>query len=575
MSNKASEVSNSSITSINVPTKGQRRQQKQPSNDCLTDAEWAELTEITMGVSPEETDVLNYGAEAADTLSTIKKYKKEYGVKELIELSYSSLTKEQALTIFLIIIFIGFLGPMSGNIYIPALPLLQIEYNVSSTTINATVSVFMAVFAVGPLFWGMFADVGGRKILYLISLLLMTLINVLLSVLPTNIAALFVLRILQAFSSSSVITLGAGTITDITPPKHRGKAIGYFMIGPNMGPIVAPIIAGLILMKGNYWRWLFGFTSIMSGVAFIVVLIFLPETLRCKVGNGDPGWRSTQADSGSEEGIDLPRALYAPEYKRWTFFSDIGVRKPVSSHPQFKEQYPAPPKPSLTLYWHLIKIAPVTLTSISTALLFANYYAFSVTFSHFLKDEYNFSQLAIGAAYVCPGIAMLLGSQIGGHLSDKTRSIWIKNHEGQEFPLELRLALQMWGIILNTVGCIGYGWSIQHKYHIAIILMFSAFLALGMTWTSNTTMTYLTELLAQRAASTVALSSFFRNIAAAIGSAIIVKLYTIMGVGWCFTGLGLCNLISLMFNWYLVRYSGLWQNKVTASRTVKAKIPKK
>ena len=205
-------------------------------------------------------------------------------------LPYSCFTKPQKFVIFFIIMFIGFLGPLSGNIYIPALPLLQQEFRTTTTVINATVSVFMGVFAIGPLFWGMYADFGGRKILYLTSLLLMMIVNVLLSTLPSNIVSLFILRIVQAFASSSVITLGAGTVTDIIAPKNRGKAIAYFMMGPNIGPILAPIIAGLILIDDNNWRWLFGFTCIMSGVGFLLVLFFLPETLRCIVGNGDPGW---------------------------------------------------------------------------------------------------------------------------------------------------------------------------------------------------------------------------------------------------------------------------------------------
>lgn len=43
----------------------------------------------------------------------------------------------------------GFLGPLAGGIYLPALPVLEQEFRVSSTAINATVSVFMVTFAIG------------------------------------------------------------------------------------------------------------------------------------------------------------------------------------------------------------------------------------------------------------------------------------------------------------------------------------------------------------------------------------------------------------------------------------------
>lgn len=506
------------------------------------------LTHYPYNVTQDKTSVKDSAAEVEDSVS-------------LQNVPYSCFTKWQVLTTFLIVIYIGFLGPMSGNIYIPALPLLQQEFNVSTTVINSTVSVFMGVFAFGPLFWGVFADVGGRKILYIISLLLMVIVNILLAAMPANIVSLYVLRVAQAFGSSSVMSLGAGTVTDLTKPTHRGKAIAYFMLGPNLGPILAPIIAGLILMHGEHWRWLFGFTSILGGIALILVIVFLPETLRCKVGNGDPGWNGFVGINGiqTEEG---PNPVTNPQHKIWKFFSDIGRFKPASDCEDFKELYPSPPKFNLKLYWKLICILPVTLSSIATALLFANYYAFSVTLSHYLKENYQMSILQIGACYVCPGLSMILGSQIGGHLSDYLRKKWLKRHEGKQYPLELRLVLQIPGILLNTLGCVGYGWAIQKHYPLSVVLVFSGLNAFGLTWCSNTTMTYLTELLSRRAAGAVALSSMFRNIAATISSAVIIKFTEMVGVGYSFTILGLCNVIALLFNCYIIRYNGIWQNKV-------------
>ena len=46
----------------------------------------------------------------------------------------------------------GFLGPLAGGIYLPALPVLEQEFGTSPTAINATVSVFMVVFAIGVCF---------------------------------------------------------------------------------------------------------------------------------------------------------------------------------------------------------------------------------------------------------------------------------------------------------------------------------------------------------------------------------------------------------------------------------------
>jgi hypothetical protein len=42
----------------------------------------------------------------------------------------------------------AFLAPVAGNIYLPALPQLAIDFHVSHVAINATVSIFMLVFAI-------------------------------------------------------------------------------------------------------------------------------------------------------------------------------------------------------------------------------------------------------------------------------------------------------------------------------------------------------------------------------------------------------------------------------------------
>ncbi|GAV50406.1 hypothetical protein ZYGR_0U02620 [Zygosaccharomyces rouxii] len=522
------------------------------------------VTELSHHDGKDDTSAIALAPESVKKVSSLSPTPQN-GLKDfaLDDEPYTCFTRFQRMVIFAIVIFIGFLGPMAGNIYIPALPLLQQKFNVGSTTINSTVSAFMAVFSVGPLFWGMFADSTGRKFLYITSILLLIIVNILLASVPANIGALYVLRVFQAFGSSSAISLGTGTVTDITPPKHRGKAIGYFMMGPNMGPILAPIISGLILMESDAWRWLFGFTSIMSGIAFIAVVLILPETLRCIVGNGDQRWKKS-SNFGTMVDEDVENLGHV-EPPAWRLFPDVGIQKPVNTGPRFQFLYPRPSKPSLRIYWNMMKMMPVTISSISTALLFANYYAFSVTLSHFLQTDYNMSNLQVGASYVCPGIAMLIGSQSGGHLSDYMRQRWMKNHENQKFPLEFRLILQIFGILINMLGCIGYGWSIDRHYHLAVILVFSALSAFGLTWCSNTTMTYLSELLTRRTAGAIAVSSLFRNVGATISSAIIIKLCHAMGIGWCFTGLGLCNLISLAGVLYLLKNSGHWQGKINNS----------
>lgn len=117
------------------------------------------------------------------------------------------------------------------------------------------------------------------------------------------IGQLYGLRVIQAISASSFISAGCGIIRDLVPLKWRGTYMGYFFLGPNLAPVIAPILAGLIMAnfdnrngmsdlsnKGDRWRWLFLLLVIVNVAAALVVVIFIPETCRSLVGNGDPRW---------------------------------------------------------------------------------------------------------------------------------------------------------------------------------------------------------------------------------------------------------------------------------------------
>lgn len=61
---------------------------------------------------------------------------------------YSALSPGRRRSILGIVTAAGFFGPLAGNIYLPALPVLQADFRTSATVINATVSVFMGILAV-------------------------------------------------------------------------------------------------------------------------------------------------------------------------------------------------------------------------------------------------------------------------------------------------------------------------------------------------------------------------------------------------------------------------------------------
>lgn len=460
---------------------------------------------------------------------------------------YSAFPERRKKLILAIVTTAGFLGPLAGSIYLPMLPELQTDFHVSATVINATVSVFMVVFSIAPLMWAAWADFGGRKFLYMISLLIFVATCILLAALPAHIGILFAFRVVQAFGASSVQSLGAGTVADTIEPRKRGSAIAYFMLGPQLGPILGPILGGAI-SSGGSWRWTFGFLAIIGALVWFIIFFFLPETLRCLVGDG----------SVYEKGAWVTK----PQLRQARLIEENDPR------------YPRPPKPSLRGYLRLMSYAPVTLVSVNAGLLFATYYGLAVTLAQQLKNTYGFTTAETGAAYLVPGCSLVLGSLSSGRLSDRLRARRKARHPDLPVIPEHRLPIQIFGVLLSMAGILGYGWMIHFKLHVAGVLIFSFLAGFGMTWVFVTNTTYLTECAPGLPASLVAIASFFRNMGAAIASVVIEPLINRMTFGWCFTGLALIDLFSVTMVVVLMVKGPKWRQELEKKKQLAAQAAK-
>lgn len=74
---------------------------------------------------------------------------------------YTTYTPSRQLSIVLIVTIAGFFSPLCGAVYLPSLILFTKIFHTTGTVINATVSVYMVVFAIAPLFGAAASDYGG------------------------------------------------------------------------------------------------------------------------------------------------------------------------------------------------------------------------------------------------------------------------------------------------------------------------------------------------------------------------------------------------------------------------------
>lgn len=120
------------------------------------------------------------------------------------------------------------------------------------------------------------SEVFGRRNVFSFTFTLLTAFNAG-SAGSKNIQTLIILRFLAGCFGSSPFGNAGGVIADLFPAAKRGIAISLFSSAPFLGPCLGPVIGGF-LGAGAGWRWVEGFLAAFSGVLWIAMLVFLPET---------------------------------------------------------------------------------------------------------------------------------------------------------------------------------------------------------------------------------------------------------------------------------------------------------
>jgi MFS family permease len=90
-----------------------------------------------------------------------------------------------------------------------------------------------------------------------------------------SVAMVAALRFVQGTFGSTFYTAAATTATDLAPPDRQASAIARLSIGNQLGFVVGPIVADLLLDAGFTWVWVavMGFAVLAAGLCRIV-----PET---------------------------------------------------------------------------------------------------------------------------------------------------------------------------------------------------------------------------------------------------------------------------------------------------------
>jgi len=143
------------------------------------------------------------------------------------------------------------LGPLSTDMYLPALPGMATEFATDTGHIQLTLSLFMAGFAIAQIIYGPLSDRFGRKPVLQFGLMLFV-ISTIGCALSNDIDSLIILRFLQALGGSAGPVLGRAMVRDIHGPKNSGRVLSHIASAMALAPAVAPIVGGFMFIT---WGW--------------------------------------------------------------------------------------------------------------------------------------------------------------------------------------------------------------------------------------------------------------------------------------------------------------------------------
>ncbi|ORX80674.1 MFS general substrate transporter, partial [Basidiobolus meristosporus CBS 931.73] len=379
----------------------------------------------------------------------------------------------------------------------PALDHMRNDLQVEDATVNLTITVYMVFLAVTPLIWGTLSDHIGRRLIYLISLSIYVAGSIGCG-LSVNIIMLIVMRAIQAIGASAVLSVGAGTISDVFPPAERGTAFGFYFIGPLLGPIIGPVIGGF-MSESLGWQKIFYLIAGLGGFALLLIVFFLPETM-------------TKARVEQQKNKSHSGPLQA---------SPINFLQPL-----LFLRYPA-----------------VMIVMAYGCMIFAAIYCYTTSLPSLFVPTYHLRSSAVGLVFLSSGIGNVIGSSVGGRVTDHSLRHLREKNDGRPVPAEARFRAVWLGTVLLPAMLLCYGWFVQTKLPLPAPLVSMFFLGFSMTYIFSSISTYMVDIFPGLGASATALNNCMRYLSAAIASALVSPLMKAMGPGWLFTGLAILTSI--------------------------------
>lgn len=171
-------------------------------------------------------------------------------------------------------------GPITTDLYLPALPAAASDLQASQPAIQATLTACLIGLALGQVLVGPLSDSIGRRRPMIVGMGVF-IVSSLLCAVSQSVYLLDAARLLQGLAGAAGIVLSLAIVRDLYSGAAAAKMIAALMAVGGVAPIVAPL-AGAQLLRVMDWRGLFVVLAALGVVLLVIAAVFVPETLEAQ-----------------------------------------------------------------------------------------------------------------------------------------------------------------------------------------------------------------------------------------------------------------------------------------------------
>lgn len=439
-------------------------------------------------------------------------------------------------------------SPLSANIYLPLLPLLQTQYNSSAQAVNLTITLYVITQAIMPAFFAPAADAHGRRLVSLTTLTIFTVASLGLALNDAtgnrSYVALILLRALSAMGVSACASITYGIVSDVCIPAERGTMLGPAISASNVGNVLGPVVGGLIAWRTGSATWVFALLAIFGATSVVSMMFLLPETARVVVGDGSNGKRAVLR--GWREHLVLgPRWGKQVRHKG---AGNDGDEKAVQDS-QAEQTTPAVAAKRFTIPnpFSCLTIILSKDTALILYLAGCNYavgYCITASLPQIYTTIYGWSALDVGLAYLPAAVTIFCAGFISGPWNNhKYRKTALEqglpadaHHITAAFPIEHARIRQLWPCFIAThAATAALGWAVARRAHPAVPLVLHAVGGFAQSFFFFAFNTLLVDVHAERPSTAAAAASLVRSGLSGVGVAVLQPLVNAVGWGWYFS----------------------------------------